>query len=385
MTFFTKSTPKAAAAPVGLTQHGRAGMQMLGAIQKVSSGPLRRKARENFYAKAESQALNEEHTKGSQDRDAIFQRVKDAKAIAYADPIFRLERFFQRYVAEENFNRGIPAIEERREVFEPFTKAMPENPVGSLELAPDLNVPLYQSRTEWHLEPGGWDGYDLYGPLFAFAVGPYVFRHGGYAAVGPGADITQQRLDVISKLPRRDYKRIFEPGCGGVSTLRAIHTVFPEAELAGCDLSPLLLRNGHMLAERMGIKIDLKQRDATNTGEPDESVDAVVTYALHHELPPKENAKLFREMYRILKPGGDIILSDPPPFRAVDIFHAVILEWDTDNREEPFFTVTCLSNWAEELKNAGFVDVEEFALGEGSYPWVTRARKPDADETRAAA
>lgn len=382
MTFFTRSAPQGASAPVGLTQHGRAGMQMLGSIQKFSSSELRTRARENFFAKAEGKALAEEHASGPQDRDAILRRLKDAKAVAYADNVFRLERFFQRYVAEENFNRGIPAIEERRDYFETFAKALPENPIGSLELAPDLDVPAYQARTEWHLEPGGWDGYDLYGPLFAFAVGPHVFRHGGYAAVGAGADITQQRLDVIRQLPRETYERVYEPGCGGVSTLRAVHTVHPEAELTGCDLSPLLLKNGHMLAERMGIKIALKQRDATATGEPDQSVDAVVTYALHHELPPKENAKLFQEMYRILKPGGDIVLSDPPPFRAVDIFHAVILEWDTDHREEPFFTVSCLADWGEELKKAGFIDVESFALGDGSYPWVTRARKPEAGDAR---
>lgn len=385
MTFFTKSAPQGATAPVGLTQHGRSGMQMLGSIQKFSSSELRARARDNFYEKAEGKALADAHTSGSQERSDVLQRVKDAKAVAYSDPVFRLERFFQRYVAEENFNRGIPAIEERRSHFEGFAKATPENPVGSLELSPDLDVPAYQARTEWHLEPGGWDGYDLYGPLFAFAVGPHVFRHGGYAAVGAGADITQQRLDVIRQLPREKYERIFEPGCGGVSTLRAVHTLHPEAELIGCDLSPLLLRNGHLLAERMGIKVDLKQRDATRTGEPDASVDAVVTYALHHELPPKENVKLFAEMYRILKPGGDIVLSDPPPFRAVDIFHAVILEWDNDHREEPFFTVSCLSDWGEELKNAGFVDVESFALGDGSYPWVTRARKPETEQNRIAA
>src|SRR3546814_12399837 len=97
---------------------------------------------------------------------------------------------------------------------------------------------------------------------------------------------------------------MYEPGCGGVSTFRAIATVHPEAELAGCDLSPLLLRNGHMLAERQGLKVELKQRDATATGEPDESVDAVVTSALHHELPPTATAALFREMFRILRPGG---------------------------------------------------------------------------------
>jgi SAM-dependent methyltransferase len=245
-----------------------------------------------------------------------------------------------------------------------------------LQLDPELVPPLYQSRTEWHLEPGGWDGYDLYGPLFAFAVGPHVFRHGGYAAVGAGADITQQRIAAVRQLPRDRYDHIYEPGCGGVSTFRALATVYPDARLTGCDLSPLLLRNGAMLARRQGLEVTLKQRDATATGEADESVDAVVTYALHHELPPKENAALFCEMLRILKPGGDIVLSDPPPFRAVDIFHAVILEWDTDHREEPFFTTSCLADRSQELERAGFVDVEAYAIGADGYPWITRARKP---------
>jgi methylthioribose-1-phosphate isomerase len=38
--------------------------------------------------------------------------------------------------------------------------------------------------------------------------------------------------------------------------------------------------------------------------------------------------KLFTELFRIMKPGGDIVLSDPPPFRAVDLFHALHQGWN---------------------------------------------------------
>src|SRR3546814_19453221 len=37
------------------------------------------------------------------------------------------------------------------------------------------------------------------------------------SAVGAGADITAQRVAAVRQLPRNDYARIYEPGCGGRS------------------------------------------------------------------------------------------------------------------------------------------------------------------------
>jgi SAM-dependent methyltransferase len=387
MTFLTDLNDGAAAraAPdFSLTQHGRSAMEFLGSAQRFSSGYLRPLARADFEAKPEAQALSAEH---SADDKGLGARGRIAKARALADtvPLFRIERFVQRWVAEENFNTGIPAIEEKRATFEAFATAPVEvTSGGSLELDDALVAPKYWD-TQWHLEPGGWDGYDLYGPLFAFAVGPLVFSKGGYAAVGVNDDITQQRIKTVQQFPKPSYGRIYEPGCGGATTARALNTVFPDAELVGSDLSPSLLVNGHRMAEKLGLKLHLKQRDSTDSREPDASFDGVITYALHHELPPKENAKLFDEMFRILKPGADIVISDPPPFRAVDLFHAVILDWDTANREEPFFSAVCLSSLDDQLRDAGFEAVESYALGQGWYPWITRARKPEAADLQVAA
>lgn len=379
MTFLTSlDAPGLRATPApGLTQHGRASCEWLGALQKLSAGQMRPRARAAFEDDPAAQALSAEHRadiagKGARDR------VAKAAAIAESKPLYRLERFLQRWVAEENFNTGIPAVEERRAAFQAFVDLpLDATAGGTLDLNPNLAIPKYYDAVDWHLEPGGWDGYDLYGPLFAFAIGPYVFSKGGYAAVGIGDDITRQRADTVRQFPKASYDRIYEPGCGGVTTARAIRSVFPDAEIHGCDLSELLLRNGHTMAERQGITVHLKQRDALETGEADASFDGVITYALHHELPPKANADLFREMYRILKPGGDIVISDPPPFRGVDLFQAVILDWDTDNREEPFFSAVLLSSLDDQLRDAGFEAVESYPIGQGGYPWITRARKPE--------
>ncbi len=358
---------------------------MLGALQKFAASTYRPQAHATFLAAPDNADLIAAHARDTGGSDRVRERVGRARDIADNDPVFRLERFFQRYVAEEIFARGIPAAEEKRADFERLLKggsaeqgASAARVPGSLELDPALRGPTYYSATEWHLEPDGWDGYDLYGQMFGFGVGPLVFRHGGYAAVGVGDDILQQRREVVAQFPKSAYARIYEPGCGGISTLTAVHERFPDAELVGCDLSALLLRNGFTLAQRRGIPLHLKQRNALQCGEPDASFDGVITYALHHELPPRDNRALFAEMFRILKPGGDILLSDPPPFRAVDLFQAAVLDWDTEHRGEPFFTASCLADRDEELRQAGFIDVSSYALGKGSYPWVTRATKPSA-------
>jgi SAM-dependent methyltransferase len=381
MTFLTNlddKTLKDGAVPTfSLSQRGRAGMQLLGAVQKYSSGVLRPIAAEAFEASARGGELTAAHA-AADDGQGARQRIADARAVCESDPVYRLERFFQRWVAEENFNRGIPAIEERRAKFEAFNAAQPETELlGTLDLSAEVEVPRYYDQIEWHLEPGGWDGYDLYGALFAYGVGPYVFSHGGYAAVGVGDDIVGQRLNTIKQFPKASYERIYEPGCGGVSTLKAVNAVFPQAQLHGSDLSPLLLKNGQKMASRFGFPVHLKLADsARDTGEADESFDGVITYALHHELPPKANREMFAELFRIMKPGADIVISDPPPFRAVSMFHAVILDWDTENREEPFFTAVLLDSLDAMLEEAGFENVESYAIGQDQYPWITRATKP---------
>ena len=364
-----KSENKAPAAlpAFALSQRGRAGMEILGSMQVCSSGVLRSVAAENFSANADAKVLNQEHVADKKPEKAVLRRrIARAKEICESDSIYRLERFVQRYVAEENYNRGIPAIEERREMFEAFVNA-PFTPAegSTIDLDEDIQSPKYWTATEWHLEPGGWEGYDLYGAVFAFAIGPKVFAHGGYAAVGVGDNIRQQRVDVARQFSKDSYERIYEPGCGGFSTLNAVHAVFPDAELHGSDLSKSLLKGGFKMASAMNVPVHLKQRDSTDTGEPDESFDGVITYALHHEVPPKVNQALFNEMFRILKPGGDIVISDPPPFRAVDLFNAVVLDWDTDHRAEPFFSTTGESVLEEMLEAAGFEAAESYSIGEG--------------------
>ena len=376
-TLSAATTPDASpsSAPFTAGQRNRANMEILGGILKYSSGTLREIARADFRASDEGRSLAAE--KDAAVAGDMLGWVMRAKAKAEGDPFYRLERFCQRYVAEEIGARGIVATEDRRAEILALPKPALNSAGATLELDPTLEMPSYFDGVNYHIMPDGSESYDLFGKGGSvFSSLNVVYRYGGFAAVPFNTNMHQQRLDAIAQFRKPHYDRIYEIGCGGVRTLCAIAERFPEAELVACDLSAALLKSAFDSAERIKLKVDLKQRDCRFTGEPDESFDGIFSYAIHHEAPVPVNREMFQEMFRILKPGGDIVLSDPPPFRAVEPFQAAILDWDTDHREEPYFTETCLANWDEELRAIGFVDVESYALGPDSYPWITRATKP---------
>ena len=361
---------------ITLKQRGRAGLQFLGSLQRFSSSALRDQAEADFAAQPESTALQQEFRAPA--RPAEWrQRIERARDVAERSWAYRFNRFYQRWVAEQNFIRAIPAVEARRDAWLAFVSANKPTDTTRLQLSPDLPIPKWYAGVEWHLEPGGWDGYDLTQPMFAAGIGPYVFTQGGYAAVDVNCDIRAQRFNVLRQFRKTPPRRVYEPGCGGASTLSVARQLWPQAELVGGDLSPALLRSGHFLSEMMHMGITFRQEDACKVAESDGSVDAVVSYALHHEMPPAVSAQVIREMFRVLRPGGEMVINDPPPFRAVPPLQAVVLDWDTDNRAEPFFSAAAMANLAEMMREAGFVDIEEYALEPRGYPWITRGRKAD--------
>jgi ubiquinone/menaquinone biosynthesis C-methylase UbiE len=349
-------------------------MGFLGSLQVFSSGELLDEARAEFKQQPEATALAQTFSSNA-DEDTWHERLDQARQVAERSTAYRFNRFYQRYVAEENWVRSLSAVERHRDVFEKaFGGGVPAN--ERLILNPDLEMPEYFAGVEWHLQPGGWDGYDLSSAMFVTGIFPYVFSRGGYAAVAVNDDIRDQRRRVVSQFRHSPLRRVYDVGCGGATTLGIVRSMYPDAELVGGDLSARLLSDGHAMSERMGWNITFRQEDGCAVAEADNSFDAVISYALHHEMPQQVSRDVLKEMFRILEPGGEMVISDPPPFRAVDPLQAVILDWETAYRAEPFFTEAGLLNLAEAMRDVGFVDIEEYALQEYGYPWVTRGRKP---------
>jgi len=363
---------------LSLSQEGRAGLQLLGNLQEYTSSKLRERVHEDFYSDAEMAAIGDQPIgkRGAEAEDAIAQ-----KAAAVADGIqtHRFERFYQRIVAEDVYNRGIPAAEELRPKAGAFLAPPTDLPDGvDLTLNPDLDLPESFKDVEWHLMPGGWEGYDMSGVMFMAGVSPFIFARGGYAAVQPRADIMNQRQRYLDQLPDDiDYHRFFDFGSAGSGLLGMVHKRYPDAKLAGCDLSASLLKGGAKMAAMMGFDVQLKQESASATSEPDNHYDAALSYAVLHEMDDQITYDSLKEMYRILKPGGVLLISDPGPLRALNPYQAVLYDWETEHREEPHFSASIRRDLPAWMAEIGYVNCEEYGIDGENYPWITRGRKPE--------
>ena len=118
-----------------LDQRGRAGLQFLGSLQNYASGALLEQAQRDFDAEPGSAELAAEYQRPG-DETAWQGRVERARSIARQLPAYRFNRFYQRYVAEENWVRGLTAVERRREQLAQFAVPTHVEPNERLILNP---------------------------------------------------------------------------------------------------------------------------------------------------------------------------------------------------------------------------------------------------------
>jgi ubiquinone/menaquinone biosynthesis C-methylase UbiE len=108
-------------------------------------------------------------------------------------------------------------------------------------------------------------------------------------------------------------KTVLDLGCGPATQLGQIAQLNPDIRFTGIDLSPTMLSDAEKHIQTLGLKnVGFMQGDiSTLEAIPDNSYDAVTsTMALHH-LPRLDLLEeTFKQVQRVLKPGGAIYLTD---------------------------------------------------------------------------
>ncbi|GGK65292.1 hypothetical protein Sme01_24520 [Sphaerisporangium melleum] len=114
----------------------------------------------------------------------------------------------------------------------------------------------------------------------------------------------------------RPGERVLDVGCGTGYLSRVIAPVVtPSGHVTGVDAAPAMVEYSR---RRAPGNCDYVVGEGQDLPFPDGSFDLVVsTFAVHH-IPPAARAETLREMFRVLRPGGRLLIAEfrPPTGRV---------------------------------------------------------------------
>lgn len=120
-----------------------------------------------------------------------------------------------------------------------------------------------------------------------------------------------ERRSLLAALDRaaiRDGEAVLEVAVGTGLVFREVLRRNPSGRNAGIDLTAAMLRRARRKAERTGAPFSLEIGDARRLAFGDASFDLVLSNNMLGLLPPADIAAAVREMRRVLRPGGRLVL-----------------------------------------------------------------------------
>lgn len=175
-------------------------------------------------------------------------------------------------------------------------------------------------------------------------------------------------LEIIEALGLTADSQVLDLGSGLGGPARTL------AEMTGCtvtgvDLTPEFCQVATALSEWTGLsgRTRFHVGDATATGLPDESVDAAMT--VHVAMNISDKHALYAEAFRVLRPGGRLVVYDVLQGEGGEVHYPV--PWAADPSTS--FPAT-LEDMRRLLPSAGFDVISEVDSSDESLSWFQHMR-----------
>ena len=179
----------------------------------------------------------------------------------------------------------------------------------------------------------------------------------------------------------REGETVLDLGSGGgIDVFLAARQVGPSGRVIGVDLTPEMLALARRNAEQFGLEnVEFRQGLIEALPLSSDSVDVILSNCVINLAPDK--TAVFREAFRVLKPGGRLVISDVVARGALP----------AEIKEDPELWASCIGGalqeeeYLEAIRKAGF-PVVEVLTREGHdlghvYSVTVRAQKPKSTVT----
>ena len=216
------------------------------------------------------------------------------------------------------------------------------------ELYPDYYLQNFHHQTDGYLSDHSAELYDLQVDILFNGAADSMRRR----LIAP----LKRGLKRFSDRPEASL-RILDVATGTGRTLHQIRAALPKASLFGLDLSESYLRQANRWLNKGNASlVQLLQGNGESMPFGDESMQAVTCVFLMHELPAEARQAVLNDAYRLLEPGGVLVLADsiqlkdsPQYSVAMDNFRRIF--------HEPFYRDFISDDIESRLSNAGFTGI----------------------------
>lgn len=179
----------------------------------------------------------------------------------------------------------------------------------------------------------------------------------------------RQRIVALIGLRPGDYVLDVACGTGTMATMMA-ECVGPGGQVVGIDLSPRMIE----IARRKGAvpQLTFRQANAEDIPYPGGYFDKVtITYGLH-EMSRASRQKTLNEIYRVLKPGGQVVVVDyyEPRSRLLRAIFRVWVQVEGSTAKD-----LLASGLLNEIRTAGFEDIHQVFIVRDFVPVTLAVRK----------
>ena len=177
------------------------------------------------------------------------------------------------------------------------------------------------------------------------------------------ADATEHSFGCGNPLEYADVQEgdvVVDLGSGaGIDVLLASQLVGESGSAIGIDMTPEMIQKAQRNAEEASAKnVDFRLGEIESMPVEDESVDWIISNCVICLSPDKD--KVFEEAYRVLKPGGKLVVSDMVANNMPGWARTAVSAW-----------VSCISGalpedqYLDSIRQAGFEEVR--VLNKSAY------------------